>query len=122
MSSIKIKQIIAQRVTNAIEAIAIYETKTRVARNLMDQVARQGAKVVTDVKNKRKWESSYDRKTSQQQSKQQKVAKTYAVGPNDKRGYLENRPLCNQCNLHHDGQCPPKCRKCKRIGHQTGDC
>ncbi|GJV01131.1 hypothetical protein Tco_1334700 [Tanacetum coccineum] len=63
MSSMEIEQIIAQRVTNAIEAIAIYETKTRVAHDSIDQVARQGAKVVKDVKNKRKWESGYDRKS-----------------------------------------------------------
>ncbi|GJS21332.1 hypothetical protein Tco_0449964 [Tanacetum coccineum] len=35
MSSIEIEQIIAQRVTNAIEAIAIYETKTCMARDSM---------------------------------------------------------------------------------------
>ncbi|GJY89327.1 hypothetical protein Tco_0503955 [Tanacetum coccineum] len=34
MNSTKIEQIVAQRVTNAIEAIAIYETKIRVAHNL----------------------------------------------------------------------------------------
>ncbi|GKD11380.1 hypothetical protein Tco_1191065, partial [Tanacetum coccineum] len=44
MSFAEIEQIVAQRVTNAIEAIAIYETKTRVARDSIDQVARQGAK------------------------------------------------------------------------------
>nr|GEX67579.1 hypothetical protein [Tanacetum cinerariifolium] len=44
MSSMEIEQIIAQRVTNAIEAITIYEERTRVTRGSMDQVARQGAK------------------------------------------------------------------------------
>ncbi|GJX46995.1 ALP1-like protein [Tanacetum coccineum] len=44
MSSVEIEQIIAQRVTNAIAAIAICETKTREAHDSMDQVARQGAK------------------------------------------------------------------------------
>nr|GEW59500.1 hypothetical protein [Tanacetum cinerariifolium] len=83
ISSMEIEQIIAQRVTNAIEEIAIYEVRTRVTRDSMDQVARQGAKVVKDVKNKRKWENGYDKKSSQQQSKQQKVKKACAAEPNN---------------------------------------
>ncbi|GKF52454.1 hypothetical protein Tco_0159364, partial [Tanacetum coccineum] len=50
MSSMEIEHVIAQRVTNAIEAIAIYEARTRVTRDSMDQVARQGAKVGKGVK------------------------------------------------------------------------
>nr|GFA20647.1 hypothetical protein [Tanacetum cinerariifolium] len=70
-----IEKIIAQRVTNAIEAIAIYEARTHVTRDSMDQVARQGAKVVKDVKNKRKWENGYDRKSSQQQANKKRSRK-----------------------------------------------
>nr|GEY69914.1 hypothetical protein [Tanacetum cinerariifolium] len=44
MSSIEIEQIIAEQVTNAIEAIAIYEARTRVTRDSMDQMAHQRAK------------------------------------------------------------------------------
>nr|GEX08790.1 putative reverse transcriptase domain-containing protein [Tanacetum cinerariifolium] len=44
MSLMEIEQIIAQRVTNAIEEITIYEARTHVTRDSMDQVARQGAK------------------------------------------------------------------------------
>ncbi|GJU08741.1 hypothetical protein Tco_1125171 [Tanacetum coccineum] len=54
--------------------------------------------------------------------KRQEAAKAYAAALTERKGYLGNRPMCNQCNLHHDGQCTPKCRKCKRIGHQTWDC
>ncbi|GKD80625.1 putative reverse transcriptase domain-containing protein [Tanacetum coccineum] len=32
------------------------------------------------------------------------------------------RPSAWLCKLHHNGQCPPKCRKCQRIGHQEKDC
>ncbi|GJV39049.1 putative reverse transcriptase domain-containing protein [Tanacetum coccineum] len=81
-------------------------TKTRETHDSMDQVARPGAKVVKDVENKRKWEGGYDRKSSQQLNKQQKVAKACAARPNNKRGYLGNRPLCNQCNWHHDEAMP----------------
>ncbi|GJW88420.1 putative reverse transcriptase domain-containing protein [Tanacetum coccineum] len=122
MSSMEIEQVIAQRVTNAIEAIAIYEARTRVTRDSMDQVARQGAKVIKDVKNKREWESGYDIKSSHQQSKRQKVAKACAAEPNDKRGYAEKFPSCNKCKLHHAGPCPIKCKKCQKVGHHEKDC
>ncbi|GJU44949.1 hypothetical protein Tco_1202215 [Tanacetum coccineum] len=97
MSFADIEQIVAQRVTNAIEAITIYETKTRVARDSIDQVARQGAKIVKNVNNKRKWESGYGENSSQQQNKQQKVVKAYNAGPNSKKG------------------------RCQKIGHQSKD-
>nr|GEV53749.1 hypothetical protein [Tanacetum cinerariifolium] len=111
MSLVEIEQIIAQRVTNAIEAIAIYEARTCVTCDSMDQVTRQGAKVVKDVKNKRKLENGYDRKSSQQQSKQQKVEKACAAGPNNKRGYANKLSSCNKCKFHHAGTCPVKCKK-----------
>ncbi|GJU83719.1 hypothetical protein Tco_1286084 [Tanacetum coccineum] len=46
MSIEEIKQIVAHRVANAIEAIAIYETKTSMAREEMSQTKRQGDKVI----------------------------------------------------------------------------
>ncbi|GJT75031.1 putative reverse transcriptase domain-containing protein [Tanacetum coccineum] len=122
MSSMEIEQIIAQRVTNDIEAITIYEARTCVTRESMDQVARQGAKVVNDVKNKRKWKNSYDIKSSQQQSKQQKVEKACAAGPNNKSGYAEKLPSCNKCKLHHAGPCLVKCKKCQKVGHHEKNC
>nr|GEU37994.1 hypothetical protein [Tanacetum cinerariifolium] len=108
MSSMEIEQIITQRVTNAIEEIAIYEARTRVTRDSMDQLARHGAKEVKDFKNKRKWENGYDRKSSQQQSKQQKVEKACAAGPNNKKGYAGKFLSCNKCKLHHADTCPVK--------------
>nr|GEV24345.1 hypothetical protein [Tanacetum cinerariifolium] len=121
-SSTKIEQIIAQRVTNAIKAIAIYETRARVTRDSMDQVARQGAKVVKDVKNKRKWENGCDKKSNQKQSKQQKVEKACVAGPNKKRGYARKLLACNKCKLHHAGTCPVKCKKCQKVGHHEKEC
>nr|GFB39074.1 hypothetical protein [Tanacetum cinerariifolium]GFB47694.1 hypothetical protein [Tanacetum cinerariifolium] len=41
MSVEEIEQVVAQRVANAIEAIAIYETKTNLARNSMSQTEQQ---------------------------------------------------------------------------------
>ncbi|GKC12450.1 reverse transcriptase domain-containing protein [Tanacetum coccineum] len=61
MSVEEIEQIVAQRVANAIEAIAIYETKTSMARESMSQTKRQGDKVAENASNKRKWEVSASR-------------------------------------------------------------
>ncbi|GKB78778.1 reverse transcriptase domain-containing protein [Tanacetum coccineum] len=114
MSFAEIEQIVAQRVTNAIEEIPIYETKTHVARDSIDHVIRKGAKIANNVK--RKWESGYDGNSSQQQNKQHKVVKAYPVGLNSKKGYA------GKCKLHHTGPYPFKCRRCQKIGHQSKDC
>nr|GFD41980.1 reverse transcriptase domain-containing protein [Tanacetum cinerariifolium] len=50
------------------------------------------------------------------------TARAYAAAPTEGRGYAGNLPRCNRCNSHHNGQCPPKCRKCQRTGHQEKDC
>nr|GEX72363.1 putative reverse transcriptase domain-containing protein [Tanacetum cinerariifolium] len=54
MSLAKVEQIIAQRVANAIETIAIYETKTRMAHESTNQAKQQEGKIVEDTNNKRK--------------------------------------------------------------------
>nr|GEU46966.1 hypothetical protein [Tanacetum cinerariifolium] len=56
MSVEEIEQIVTQRLANAIEAIAIYETKTSMDRESMSQTKRRGDKVVENASNKRKWE------------------------------------------------------------------
>nr|GEX33357.1 hypothetical protein [Tanacetum cinerariifolium] len=52
----------------------------------------------------------------------QDTARAYAAVPTEGRGYVGNLPRCNRCNSHRNGQCPPKCRKCQRSGHQEKDC
>nr|GFC75864.1 hypothetical protein [Tanacetum cinerariifolium] len=56
----EIEQVVAQRVANAIEAIAIYETKTNLACKSMSQTKRQEEKVAENASNKRKWESNHN--------------------------------------------------------------
>ncbi|GJZ48580.1 putative reverse transcriptase domain-containing protein [Tanacetum coccineum] len=56
------------------------------ARDLMDQVIRQRAKVTKNANNKRKWEGDHGRSSSQQQNKRHKVIRAHAAGPsNNKR-------------------------------------
>nr|GEW22996.1 reverse transcriptase domain-containing protein [Tanacetum cinerariifolium] len=98
------------------------EIKTRVARDSIDQVGHQGAKMVKNVNNKRKWESGYGENSSQQQNKQQKVMKAYTAGPTSRKSYAGKSPSYNKCKSHHTGPCPVKCRRCQKIGHQSKDC
>ncbi|GKB64261.1 reverse transcriptase domain-containing protein [Tanacetum coccineum] len=91
--------IIAQRVASEIETIAIYETKTRVARDSRNQVKCQEYKVTENASNKRKWEGDHGRSSSQQRNKGHKVIGAHVFGPSNK-----------------------KCSGCKRVGHLTRDC
>nr|GEU96171.1 hypothetical protein [Tanacetum cinerariifolium] len=62
----EVKQIIAQRVANAIETIAFFETKTRMDRESTNQTKRQEGKIVEDTNNKRNWEDDHKGRSSQQ--------------------------------------------------------
>ncbi|GJV20210.1 putative reverse transcriptase domain-containing protein [Tanacetum coccineum] len=77
------------------------------ARELLEQ-AIQGKATRIGESNKRKW--------------RQKAAKAYVVAPAEGRGYDRNLTWCNRCNSHHNGQCPTKCQRCHRAGHQEKDC
>nr|GEU74120.1 retrovirus-related Pol polyprotein from transposon TNT 1-94 [Tanacetum cinerariifolium] len=61
MSIEEIEWVIAQRVANTIEAIAIYETKTNLACKSMSQTERQKEKGAENASNKRKWEEKTKR-------------------------------------------------------------
>ncbi|GJY76987.1 retrotransposon protein, putative, ty3-gypsy subclass [Tanacetum coccineum] len=60
MSVEEIERVVAQRVANAIEAIAIYETKTNMARKSISQTEQQECKVAGNANNKRKWEGNHN--------------------------------------------------------------
>ncbi|GJU00211.1 reverse transcriptase domain-containing protein [Tanacetum coccineum] len=122
MSFEKIEQMLALREANAIETIAIYEAKTRVACDLMNRVERQKDKVAENASNKRKWEGNHGGSSSQQQNKGHKVIRAHTAEPSNKKGYAGNLPLCNKCKFHHTGSCAAKCGNSKRVGHQTRDC
>ncbi|GJS78000.1 reverse transcriptase domain-containing protein [Tanacetum coccineum] len=114
MSVEEIEQIVARRVANAIEAIAIYES--------INQTKQQENKVAGNASNKRKWESDHNG-SSNQQHKGHKVFWAHAVGPNNKKyAGMWNLTCCTKCILHHKGQCAPKCNICKKIGHLAQNC
>ncbi|GJU10069.1 putative reverse transcriptase domain-containing protein [Tanacetum coccineum] len=80
------------------------------------------------AENKRRMESNLrDNRGQQPPFKRQKVsgqnmARAYATGNNEKRGYARPHPLCNKCRYHHVGTCTVKYNNCKRVGHQMRDC
>ncbi|GJX10195.1 hypothetical protein Tco_0200054 [Tanacetum coccineum] len=110
---------------------AIAHEAIRMAHSLMDQAVRFKA-VRSGEASKRKWEdyqsdgsnnnNNRNNTHHHQQNRRQEAAKAYVAAPTKGKVYLENLPLCNRCKLHHLGQCSVKCRKCKRICHQTKDC
>ena len=95
MSVEEIERIVAQRVANAIEAIAIYE--------LINQTKQWENKVAGNASNKQKWEGDHNGSSNQQQPKEHEVFRTHAVGPNNKKEYAGTLPLCNKCKFHHNG-------------------
>nr|GFB52824.1 reverse transcriptase domain-containing protein [Tanacetum cinerariifolium] len=112
----EIERVVAQRVANAIEAIAIYETKTNLAYKSMSQTERQEEEVAEDASNKRKWESNHNGSLSQQ-NKGHNVPKAHTAWPINKKAYARSLPLRNQCKSYHSGPCTVKCGNCKEVGH-----
>nr|GEY77290.1 reverse transcriptase domain-containing protein [Tanacetum cinerariifolium] len=112
MSVEEIERVVAQRVTNVIKAIAIYETKTNLAHKSMSQTERREEKVAENASNKRKWGSNHNRSLSQQ-NKGHKVPRAHTAWPIKKKAYAGSLPLRNQCKSNHSGSCTVKCGNCK---------
>nr|GEW47059.1 putative reverse transcriptase domain-containing protein [Tanacetum cinerariifolium] len=108
------------------------------ARELVKQAV-QGKATRIEEKNKRKCEE-HQRNTNnnnhnhhnkrnrnhkthyQQQNQMQEATRAYVAAPAENRGYVGHLPKCNHCNSHPNGQCPPKCQRFQRTGHQEKDC
>nr|GEX29965.1 hypothetical protein [Tanacetum cinerariifolium] len=105
---LEIEQVVAQRVANAIEAIAIYEMKTNLDHKSMRQTEQQEEEVAENASNKRKWESNHNGSLIQQ-NKGHKVPRAHTAWPINKKAYAGSLPLCNQCKPHHSGPCPSEC-------------
>nr|GEZ92554.1 reverse transcriptase domain-containing protein [Tanacetum cinerariifolium] len=121
MSIEETERVVAQRVANAIEAIAIYETKTNLARKSMSQTKQQKEKVQENTSNKGKWGSNHNGSLSQQ-NKGHKVPRAHTAWPINKNAYARSLPLWNQCKFHHNGPCTVKYRNCKKVGHIIQNC
>nr|GEX53609.1 reverse transcriptase domain-containing protein [Tanacetum cinerariifolium] len=86
---------------------------------LMDQKVRVDAARQDD--NKKRMENNLkDNHTQQPPYTRQNVARTYTVGPSEKKEYVETLPLCNKCKLHHNGPCTIKYANYKE-GHYRSE-
>ncbi|GKE26452.1 putative reverse transcriptase domain-containing protein [Tanacetum coccineum] len=127
MSFAEVDQIIAQRVADAIETIAIYETKTRMARESMDQIKQQEERIAENTSNKRKWEGNHKGSSSQQQNKEPKVIRAHTVGLSNKEGYAGNLPLtlvlrAKQSPSVAKQKAEVTCYECEMLGHYKSKC
>ncbi|GKE51200.1 putative reverse transcriptase domain-containing protein, partial [Tanacetum coccineum] len=99
------------------------EDAIRIANQLMDKKLQGYA--ARSAENKRRMESNPRDNHGQQPSfkrqnvSRRNVARDYATGNNEKRGYAGPHPLYNKCRYHHVRPCTVKCNNCKRVGHQT---
>nr|GFC52820.1 hypothetical protein [Tanacetum cinerariifolium] len=93
MSVEEIERVIAQRVANAIEAIAIYETKTNLVRKSMSPTERQKEKVEENASNKRNWEGNHNGSSSQQ-NKGHKVPRAHIFLGQSTRRHMLDLYLC----------------------------
>ncbi|GJY96856.1 putative reverse transcriptase domain-containing protein [Tanacetum coccineum] len=68
------------------------------------------------AKNKRKFEdTSRNNQNQHQPFKRHNVAQAYIARLGEKKPYGGSKPLCPKCNYHHEGQCAPRCNKCKKV-------
>nr|GFC23303.1 hypothetical protein [Tanacetum cinerariifolium] len=100
MSVEEIERVIAQRMANAIEAIAIYEMKTNLARKSISQTKRQ-KKVAENASNKRKWESNHNGSLSQQK-KDIRCLEHTLLGQSTRRHMLDLYLYATNANLTID--------------------
>nr|GEY61229.1 hypothetical protein [Tanacetum cinerariifolium] len=121
MSVEEIERVVAQRVANAIEAIAMYETKTNLARKSMSQTERKEEKVAENASNKRKWESNHNGSLSQQ-NKGHKVPRAHTAWPINKKAHAGSLPLCNQTPATTKNQRTRTCYECGSLRHYKSEC
>nr|GEV29002.1 hypothetical protein [Tanacetum cinerariifolium] len=112
MSVEEIEQVVTQGVANAIEAIAIYETKTNLARKSMSQTKRQEKKVAENASNKRKWGSNHNESLGQQN-------KGHKCGNCKKVGHIIQN--CRTPTTAKNQQ-TRTCYECGSLGHYKSEC
>ncbi|GKB50553.1 putative reverse transcriptase domain-containing protein, partial [Tanacetum coccineum] len=88
----EVERVVAQRVANAIEAIAIYETKTNMARKSISHTEQQECKVAENANNKRKWEGNHNGKVMFQKRVDKKISTLAERQTENKRKFGKHFP------------------------------
>ncbi|GKC42537.1 putative reverse transcriptase domain-containing protein [Tanacetum coccineum] len=94
------------------------DEEDRVERVMLQGVLRNKRRIESNPRDNRGQQPPFKR----QNVSGKNVARAYATGNNEKRGYARLHPICNKCRYHHVGPCTMKCNNCKRVRHQTRDC
>ncbi|GJZ45536.1 reverse transcriptase domain-containing protein [Tanacetum coccineum] len=108
MSVEEIERVIAERVANAIEAIAIYETKTNMARKSISQTKQQECKVAENANNKRKWEGNHNGQCTVKFGNCKKVDHMTQDCRNPAAARNQRTHACYKCGSlrHFKSECP----------------
>ncbi|GJU06535.1 putative reverse transcriptase domain-containing protein [Tanacetum coccineum] len=108
MSIEEIERVIAERVANAIEAIAIYETKTNMARKSISQTEQQECKVAENANNKRKWEGNHNGQCTVKFGNCKKVDHMTQDCRNPAAARNQRTHACYECGSlrHFKSECP----------------
>ncbi|GJS32349.1 putative reverse transcriptase domain-containing protein [Tanacetum coccineum] len=108
MSVEEIERFVAQRVANAIEAIAIYETKTNMARKSISQTEQQECKVAENANNKRKWEGNHNGQCTIKGGNCKKVDHMTQECRNPTAARNQRTHTCYKCGSlrHFKSKCP----------------
>ncbi|GJZ37841.1 reverse transcriptase domain-containing protein [Tanacetum coccineum] len=108
MSVEEIERVVAQRVVNAIEAIAIYETKTNMARKSISQTEQQECKVAENANNKRKWEGNHNGQCTVKFGNCKKVDHMTQDCRNPAAARNQRTHACYECGSlrHFKSECP----------------
>ncbi|GJT41870.1 putative reverse transcriptase domain-containing protein, partial [Tanacetum coccineum] len=108
MSVEEIERVIAERVANAIEAIAIYETKTNMARKSISQTEQQECKVAGNANNKRKWEGNHNGQCTIKDGNCKKVGHMTRECRNPTAARNQQTHTCYKCGSqrHFKSKCP----------------
>ncbi|GJR73136.1 reverse transcriptase domain-containing protein [Tanacetum coccineum] len=108
MSVEEIERVVAQRVANAIEAIAIYETKTNMARKSISQTEQQECKLAENANNKRKWEGNHNGQCTIKGGNCKKVDHMTRECRNPTAARNQRTHTCYECGSlrHFKSKCP----------------
>ncbi|GJV71310.1 retrotransposon protein, putative, ty3-gypsy subclass [Tanacetum coccineum] len=108
MSVEEIERVVAQRVANAIEAIAMYETKTNMARKSISQTEQQECKVADNANNKRKWEGNHNGQCTVKGGNCKKVGHITRECRNPTAARNQRTHTCYECGSlrHFKSKCP----------------
>ncbi|GJS88597.1 putative reverse transcriptase domain-containing protein [Tanacetum coccineum] len=108
MSVEEIERVVAQRVANAIEAIAIYETKTNMARKSISQTEQQECKLAENANNKRKWEGNHNGQCTIKGGNCKKVDHMTQECRNPTAARNQRTHTCYKCGSlrHFKSKCP----------------